>query len=47
MGGEEKIFFEEAFDSNWIAPLGPQVDAFEKEVADYVGIDHTLALNAL
>jgi pyridoxal phosphate-dependent aminotransferase EpsN len=46
MSGEEKIFFEEAFDSNWIAPLGPQVDAFEKEVADYVGIDHTLALSS-
>jgi pyridoxal phosphate-dependent aminotransferase EpsN len=46
MSGEEKIFFQEAFDSNWIAPLGPQVDAFEKEVADYVGIDHTLALSS-
>lgn len=46
MSGEEKIFFQEAFESNWIAPLGPQVDAFEKEVADYVGIDHTLALSS-
>jgi|TARA_Y100000310_G_scaffold190033_1_gene190003 pyridoxal phosphate-dependent aminotransferase EpsN len=46
MSGEEKIFFQEAFDSNWIAPLGPQVDAFEKEVADYVGIEHTLALSS-
>jgi pyridoxal phosphate-dependent aminotransferase EpsN len=46
MSGEEKIFFQEAFDSNWIAPLGPQVDAFEKEVADYVGINHTLALSS-
>ena len=30
-------FIKEAFESNYIAPLGPQVDAFEQEFAEYVG----------
>jgi len=34
-----------AFDSNWIAPLGPHVDAFEKEMAEYLGIGHAAALS--
>ncbi len=38
MGGEELQFIHEAFESNYIAPLGPQVDAFEREFAEYVGI---------
>ena len=33
MGGEELKFVHEAFESNWIAPLGPQVSAFEKELS--------------
>jgi len=37
-------FVREAFDSNYIAPLGPMVDAFEQEFADKVGISHALAL---
>lgn len=36
----------EAFDSNWIAPLGPQVDAFEQEFADRVGASHAVALSS-
>lgn len=44
MGGLEKKFIDEAFDTNWIAPLGPNVDNFEKEVADYVGVKHSTAL---
>ncbi len=40
MGGEELQFIKEAFASNYIAPLGPQVDAFEREFAEYVGIKH-------
>lgn len=35
---------DEAFESNWIAPLGPNVTAFEKEMAAYVGTSETLAL---
>jgi len=34
----------EAFESNYIAPLGPQVDAFEREFAEYVGIKHCVAV---
>ena len=44
--GDEQRFVKEAFDTNWIAPLGPNVDAFEKEIADYVGCSHAAALSA-
>ena len=33
MHGEEQIFIKEAFDTNWVAPLGKNVDEFEKEMA--------------
>lgn len=46
MGGEELRFIQEAFDSNYIAPLGPQVDAFEREFAEKVGISHAVALSS-
>ncbi|WP_419874305.1 DegT/DnrJ/EryC1/StrS family aminotransferase [Candidatus Pristimantibacillus sp. PTI5] len=36
MSGKEQQFVDDAFQSNWIAPLGPHVDAFEKEIANYV-----------
>jgi pyridoxal phosphate-dependent aminotransferase EpsN len=38
MGGEELRFVREAFESNYIAPVGPQVDAFEKEFCAKVGV---------
>lgn len=44
MGALEKIFVNEAFDTNWVAPLGPNVNNFEKEVAEYVGAKHASAL---
>ena len=44
MGGLEETFVKEAFDTNWVAPLGPNVNNFEKEIAEYVGIDHASAL---
>ncbi|MDK0855109.1 aminotransferase class I/II-fold pyridoxal phosphate-dependent enzyme [Clostridium perfringens] len=37
MGGLEEMFVKEAFDTNWIAPLGANVDGFEKELSEYVG----------
>jgi dTDP-4-amino-4,6-dideoxygalactose transaminase len=40
------LLLVEAFDSNWIAPLGPQVDAFEAEFAEAVGVKHALALSS-
>ena len=46
MHGEEQEFIKEAFDTNWVAPLGPNVNAFEKELADYVGISHASALSS-
>ncbi len=46
MGGEELKFVHDAFESNWIAPLGPQVTAFEREVASYVGAKGALAVNS-
>jgi len=46
MGDEELEFVKEAFATNWIAPLGPHVDAFEKEVAEFVGIPHAAALSS-
>ncbi len=46
MHGEEQEFIKEAFDTNWVAPLGPHVDAFEKELAECVGISHAAALSA-
>ncbi len=46
MGGAEQALVEDAFRSNWIAPLGPHVDAFEAEVAKYVGVSHAAALSS-
>lgn len=46
MHGDEQRFVQEAFDTNWVAPLGPNVNAFEKEMAEYVGIAHASALSA-
>jgi len=46
MGAAEKKLLTEAFDSNWIAPLGPHVDSFESEMADYIGVSHAAALSS-
>ena len=46
MHGEEQQYIQEAFDTNWVAPLGPNVNAFEKEMAEYVGIGYATALSA-
>ena len=46
MNGTELDFVREAIDTNWVAPLGPHVDAFEKELAAYVGVSHVAALSS-
>jgi dTDP-4-amino-4,6-dideoxygalactose transaminase len=46
LGEEETAFVEEAFRSNWIAPLGPHVDGFERELAAYAGVGHAAALSS-
>lgn len=37
IGGNEMHFVEEAFDTNWVAPLGPNVDGFEQDLQNYLG----------
>jgi dTDP-4-amino-4,6-dideoxygalactose transaminase len=44
MGPDERELLVEAFDSNWVAPLGPHVDAFEAELAAVAGVPHACAL---
>ena len=46
MGGEELKYVHEAFTSNWIAPLGPNVNHFEQELANYVGVNNASALSS-
>lgn len=46
MSGKEHKYINEAFETNWIAPLGPNVDAFEKEIANYVGADEAVAVSS-
>ena len=46
MGGGEMKYVQEAFDSNWIAPLGPNVDGFERELCAAVGAKHVAALSS-
>jgi len=46
VGDEERRLLLEAFDSGWIAPLGPHVDAFEGELAERVGVPHAVALSS-
>lgn len=46
MHSEEMQFIQEAFDTNWVAPLGKNVDEFENEMARYVGVDHAAALDS-
>ena len=44
MHGEEQVYIKEAFDTNWVAPLGKNVDEFEREMAAYMGTGHAAAL---
>jgi len=46
MGGSEIRYIEEAFRSNWIAPLGPNVDAFERSIASFCGVSDATALSS-
>ncbi len=44
MGGTEREFVKEAFNTNWIAPLGPNVNGFEKDISNYLGQDKHVAV---
>ena len=47
MSGEEQKYIQEAFDTNWVVPLGPNVDAFEKSLEDYLyDSKHIVALSS-
>lgn len=44
MSGKEMKYIQEAFDGNWIAPLGPNVDGFEKDLENYLGQESHVAV---
>lgn len=46
LGVAERAFVEDAFASNWIAPIGPHVDAFEREFCTWLGSGHAAALSS-
>jgi dTDP-4-amino-4,6-dideoxygalactose transaminase len=46
MGGEEIKFVNEAFEANWISPVGPNINAFEEELATYNGTKYCAALSS-
>jgi dTDP-4-amino-4,6-dideoxygalactose transaminase len=46
MGGAEFEFVKEAFDTNWISPVGPHITGFEKELGSYTGNSHVAALSS-
>lgn len=47
MGGNEQQFVQQAFDSNWVAPLGPNVAGFERDLEEFIGSDvHVAALSS-
>lgn len=39
MSGHEQRFIQEAFDTHWVAPLGPNVDGFERDLEDFLGLE--------
>lgn len=46
MGGDEFNLVKEAFDTNWIAPLGPHVNGFEQDLQQFTGVKHAAALSS-
>jgi dTDP-4-amino-4,6-dideoxygalactose transaminase len=48
MGGQEQKFIQEAFDTNWVVPLGPNVDGFERDLEEFLGVPkgHIVALSS-
>ncbi|GAA5521835.1 aminotransferase class I/II-fold pyridoxal phosphate-dependent enzyme [Aliifodinibius salicampi] len=46
MGEEEQEYVQQAFETNWIAPLGPNVDGFEQDISAFTGAKHTAVLTS-
>ena len=42
--GAEQRYVKEAFDTNWVVPLGPNVNAFEKDLEEFVGVFYDVCL---
>ena len=47
MGGSEQNFVNEAFATNWVAPLGPNVNVFEQDISNFIGINNQFHIAAL
>ncbi|WP_078392858.1 DegT/DnrJ/EryC1/StrS family aminotransferase [Shouchella patagoniensis] len=46
LGNEELTYVNEAFETNWVAPLGPNVDSFEKELSNYINVNYATAVSS-
>ncbi|WP_316569201.1 aminotransferase class I/II-fold pyridoxal phosphate-dependent enzyme [Neobacillus sp. YIM B06451] len=46
MSGNEQVYINSAFELNWIAPLGPNVDGFEREISSYLGVNAAAAVSS-
>ncbi len=46
MSGREQSYLAEAFDSNWVAPVGPQLEQFERRMAEYIGVRGAVAVSS-
>lgn len=46
MTGEEMLYIQDAISSNWVAPVGPHLDAFESEIAGVLGVNDAVAVNS-
>lgn len=46
LNGQEEAYIKEALEANWIAPVGPHVNLFEKEIREYVGAQGAVALSS-
>ena len=46
MGGKEQEYVQQAFDGNWIAPIGPNLNEFEREICNYTGAKYSVGLTS-
>lgn len=46
MGGNEQSYIKDAFEENWIAPLGPNINGFESDILNFTGISYAVALSS-
>lgn len=46
LSGNEQKYINEAIKTNWVAPVGPNIDAFEQEMANFIGVNEAVAVNS-